>query len=220
MEYVAPWNGGTLTTAGNLVFQGTADGRFVAYDATHGEKLWETPTGTGVVAAATTYLLDGVQYVSVAVGWGGVFGIPAARHRTAKPRHGLYLRDRRQGTAAGLREVPDRGPAEGVKYDPKDVTTAPRSMSAACAMPRRARRRQGRQCQESRLRSDREIANLKDIVFKGPFRDQGMPDFTGRLKEEDIVEDPGLHPGHRGRDPSEVATKSSRDACEAPDPEY
>ena len=30
------------------------------------------------------------------------------------------------------------------------------------------------------------IANLKDFVFKGPFRDQGMPDFTGKLKEEDI----------------------------------
>ena len=42
-EYVAPWNGGTLTTAGNLVFQGTADGRFIAYNATTGEKLWETP---------------------------------------------------------------------------------------------------------------------------------------------------------------------------------
>ena len=41
-EHVSPWNGGTLTTAGNLVFQGTADGRFVAYNATSGEKLWET----------------------------------------------------------------------------------------------------------------------------------------------------------------------------------
>ena len=30
------------------------------------------------------------------------------------------------------------------------------------------------------------ITNLKDIVFKGPFRDRGMPDFTGKLKEEDI----------------------------------
>ena len=36
-----------------------------------------------------------------------------ARHRAAEPRHGLHLRDRRQGAAAGLREVPDRGPAEG-----------------------------------------------------------------------------------------------------------
>jgi hypothetical protein len=43
----------TLTTAGILVFQGTADGRFVAYDATTGKMLWETPTGNGVVAAVT-----------------------------------------------------------------------------------------------------------------------------------------------------------------------
>ena len=74
-EHVSPWNGGTLTTAGNLVFQGTADGRFIAYNATSGEKLWESPTGTGVVAAASTYMIDGKQYVSVAVGWGGVFGV-------------------------------------------------------------------------------------------------------------------------------------------------
>ena len=31
------------------------------------------------------------------------------------------------------------------------------------------------------------IENLKDIVFKGPFRDQGMPDFTGKLTEADVV---------------------------------
>ena len=107
-EYVAPWNGGTLTTAGNLVFQGTADGRFIAYNATTGEKLWETPTGTGVVAAPATYMIDGKQYVSIAVGWGGVFGIAAAGDRTAKPGNGLHLRGRRQGAAAGLREIPDR----------------------------------------------------------------------------------------------------------------
>jgi quinohemoprotein ethanol dehydrogenase len=32
-----------------------------------------------------------------------------------------------------------------------------------------------------------EIANLKDFVFKGPFMDQGMPDFTGKLSEDDVV---------------------------------
>jgi hypothetical protein len=42
---------GTLTTAGNLVFQGTADGRLGAYDATTGKTLGET--GNGVVAAVT-----------------------------------------------------------------------------------------------------------------------------------------------------------------------
>ena len=49
VEHVSPWNGGTLTTAGNLVFQGTADGRFVAYNAKTGKKVWQAPTGTGVV---------------------------------------------------------------------------------------------------------------------------------------------------------------------------
>ena len=70
-----PWNGGTLTTAGNLVFQGTADGRFVAYAADTGQKLWEAPAGTGVVAAPISYEVDGEQYVSVMAGWGGVFAL-------------------------------------------------------------------------------------------------------------------------------------------------
>ena len=50
-EYASPWNGGTLATAGGLVFQGSADGRFIAYDAESGEMLWSTPVGSGVVAA-------------------------------------------------------------------------------------------------------------------------------------------------------------------------
>ena len=48
---ISPWNGGTLTSAGNLVFQGTADGRFIAYNARTGARLWESPVGTGIVAA-------------------------------------------------------------------------------------------------------------------------------------------------------------------------
>jgi quinohemoprotein ethanol dehydrogenase len=74
-QYKTPWNGGTLTTAGNLVFQGTADGRFIAYRATDGKPLWESPAGTGIVAAPITYSLDGDQYVSVMAGWGGVFAL-------------------------------------------------------------------------------------------------------------------------------------------------
>ena len=64
-------NGGTLTTAGDLVFQGRADGMFVAYDARTGEELWSFNTGLGMTAAPITYELDGKQYVSMLVGWGG-----------------------------------------------------------------------------------------------------------------------------------------------------
>lgn len=64
-------NGGTLTTAGNLLFQGRADGRFVAYDAGTGKELWNFDAGLGMTAAPITYELNGRQYVSMLVGWGG-----------------------------------------------------------------------------------------------------------------------------------------------------
>lgn len=69
------WNGGTLATAGNLVFQGTADGRFVAYAADDGKALWEAQVGTGIGAAPISYEIDGEQYVAVVAGWGGVFAL-------------------------------------------------------------------------------------------------------------------------------------------------
>jgi quinohemoprotein ethanol dehydrogenase len=72
VEHPTMLNGGVLTTAGNLIFQGTGDGRFVAYRADSGERLWETATQTGVVAAPISYAIDGEQYVAVMAGWGGV----------------------------------------------------------------------------------------------------------------------------------------------------
>ena len=70
-----PFNGGVLATAGNLVFQGTADGKFVAYSAKEGKKLWEAPARTGIVAPPITYAIDGQQYVTVMAGWGGVLAL-------------------------------------------------------------------------------------------------------------------------------------------------
>ena len=65
------WNGGTLATAGNLVFQGTGNGKFIAYRANSGEKLWEASAGSGIIAAPMTYELDGRQFMTIMVGWGG-----------------------------------------------------------------------------------------------------------------------------------------------------
>ena len=72
-EHAGPWNGGLLSTAGNVVFEGTAAGEFAAYRATDGKKLWSYPTQTGVIAAPMTYSVGDLQYVTVVVGWGGVF---------------------------------------------------------------------------------------------------------------------------------------------------
>jgi quinohemoprotein ethanol dehydrogenase len=75
VEHKGPWNGGTLATAGNLVFQGTADGEFVAFSADKGQALWRFPAQTGIVAPPISYALDGEQYVSVNVGWGGAYAL-------------------------------------------------------------------------------------------------------------------------------------------------
>ena len=63
--------GGVLTTAGNLVIQGTSAGKLIAYRADTGEKLTEIDVGTGIMAAPVSYEIDGEQYVAVFAGFGG-----------------------------------------------------------------------------------------------------------------------------------------------------
>ncbi len=64
------WNGGTMTTAGGLVFQGTADGWFTAYDTDSGDTLWRFYANLGIISQPVTFAIDGTQYVSLLVGYG------------------------------------------------------------------------------------------------------------------------------------------------------
>lgn len=65
--------GGTVTTAGNLVFQVIPDGRLVAYRADTGEKLLDVKTGLrGGMGPPITYQIDGIQFVSLMGGTGRV----------------------------------------------------------------------------------------------------------------------------------------------------
>ncbi|MEY4929635.1 MAG: hypothetical protein RI909_359 [Bacteroidota bacterium] len=63
-------DGGIMSTP-ELVFQGTRTGYFNVHDARTGEKLKSIFTGTGIMAAPTTYSIDGEQYVAVMAGYGG-----------------------------------------------------------------------------------------------------------------------------------------------------
>ncbi len=63
--------GGVLSTAGNLLFQGSSSGTLQAMNASTGELLWGHDTQTMVMAAPISYAIDGEQYVAVAVGFGG-----------------------------------------------------------------------------------------------------------------------------------------------------
>jgi quinohemoprotein ethanol dehydrogenase len=77
------WNGGTMTTAGNLVFQGLADGTFNAYDAKDGKRLWSFAAGSGIIAPPISYQANGRQYITVLSGFGASGSIYGERSASA-----------------------------------------------------------------------------------------------------------------------------------------
>ncbi|MAA81656.1 MULTISPECIES: PQQ-dependent dehydrogenase, methanol/ethanol family [unclassified Hyphomonas] len=77
VEHGNAWNGGVLSTAGGLVFQGKLNGDFVAYDAETGDRLWNHELKSGGASGPGTYMIDGEQYVTITTGWGSAFGLSA-----------------------------------------------------------------------------------------------------------------------------------------------
>jgi alcohol dehydrogenase (cytochrome c) len=75
---------GVLSTAGGIVFSGQLTGEFEAFDADNGKKLWQFQTGSGIEGQPVTWQQDGVQYVAVASGYGGVYSLFSGDERLAK----------------------------------------------------------------------------------------------------------------------------------------
>jgi quinohemoprotein ethanol dehydrogenase len=68
---VRGYDGGVMSTAGNLVFQGRGNGELWIYEADSGRALRNIQTGSHIMAAPMTYAVKGEQYVAVQVGYGG-----------------------------------------------------------------------------------------------------------------------------------------------------
>src|SRR5262249_16744685 len=60
--------GGTLATAGNLVFTGDGFGNLIALDSRNGKVLWRFQTGASVTSSPITYTFEGKQYIAIAAG--------------------------------------------------------------------------------------------------------------------------------------------------------
>jgi quinohemoprotein ethanol dehydrogenase len=133
VELGHPWNGGVVSTAGNLVFQGNGMGEFVAYRADTGERLWSAETQAGVLAAPITYAVDGEQYVAVEVGWGGAFGLAAgelARDSHVASNIPRILVYKLGGTAA----LPALPVAAAAMLDPPPETASVATVAAGKAL--------------------------------------------------------------------------------------
>ncbi|MBW2495872.1 MAG: PQQ-dependent dehydrogenase, methanol/ethanol family [Deltaproteobacteria bacterium] len=189
-----PYNGGVLSTGGNLVFQGSADGHFVAYRASDGEKLWEASAGTGVMAGPVTYRLDGVQYVSVAAGWGGSFALTAGE---AALEAGVWGGGRVLTYAlGGQAPAPPRAEPPRVSGSPPAPTQASRSViergrrlyDAHCMGCHGPRAVSGGSIRDLRDASAETHARFRQIVLEGEREPLGMPSFGDRLTTEELGE--------------------------------
>jgi mono/diheme cytochrome c family protein len=117
-----PWNGGTLATAGNLVFEGTAKGEFEAYSADNGKKLWSFQTNRGVLAGPITYRVNGEQYIAVMAGYGGSMGMASGTpFMKNKMPNGMIIAFKLKGTA----KLPAYTPIPKDKPNPSLETFTP-----------------------------------------------------------------------------------------------
>jgi len=114
VEHASPVNGGVLSTAGNLVFQGTAQGNLEAYRAATGEKLWSADAQTGIVAAPISYSVNDEQFVAVVAGWGGVFPLAAGEValKSARAQNIYRVLAFKIGGKASLPALPRFAPAK------------------------------------------------------------------------------------------------------------
>jgi PQQ-dependent dehydrogenase (methanol/ethanol family) len=190
-EHPGASNGGTLSTAGNLVFQGNTMGDFQAFRATDGEALWRAPAGSGVVAAPMTYSVDGVQYVTVLAGWGGAYPLVMGEAGVQQGRVGTVSRvlTFKLGGTASL--PPGGVPAER-RPEPPELTASADVIAEGrmlffnnCMVCHGIEAVSGSTIPDLRYMDTATHAAFPGIVM-GARADKGMPSFAQYLKMDDI----------------------------------
>ncbi|MBV1881832.1 MAG: PQQ-dependent dehydrogenase, methanol/ethanol family [Pseudomonadales bacterium] len=184
IEHPGPWNGGILSTAGNLLFQGNIAGEFVAYRADNGEKLWSMDSQTGVVAGPVSYEVDGEQYISVTVGWGTAFGLIAANKNPVSRVLSFKLGGSAKLPAAMIpqRDIPAPGPSTASK---EQIDLGRKIYHQNCFMCHGDGAKSGGLVTDLRASSRRDKVELwNDVVRNGAFAALGMPNFSDVLSEE------------------------------------
>ena len=190
-QHLGPWNGGTLATAGGLVFQGSLVGEFAAYDAANGERLWVTDAQTGVAAAPATYAVDGEQYVTVAAGWGSIFALLGGE---ALASMGLTNRSRilayKRGGSAALPELAPAAP-QPMPEPPEQTASADTIATGKSLYYQRCVACHGVDVASGGITPDlrysrAEVHDAWDaIVLEGALRGRGMPAFDSIFDGDD-----------------------------------
>jgi PQQ-dependent dehydrogenase (methanol/ethanol family) len=193
VDYPTPWNGGILATAGGLVFQGSLDGKFRAYDAAKGgAALWEADAQYPVESGPMSYEIDGEQYVAVTAGWGTALPVTGGGDvlpKVGSPERGRVLVYKIGGTKK-------LEPYEVFELD-KVAATDDFGSAAQLANGHVLYDRNCMVCHGPLVVSSGAIQDLRwaqapgtkedfaDVVLKGKYGSAGMASFAGTLSEDD-----------------------------------
>jgi len=183
VKHTAFGNGGVLATE-ELVFQGSGDGNFIIFDAESGEKLWSFPLNTGIVAPPITFEVDGIQYITVLAGWGGVMGL-WEKYTKQNNSGGVYT-----FALGGKEEAPqftDKGTRELVNI--AFTASKEQIMHGNLLFTRYCGKCHGGDGAIPSLSYSRPevFESFYQIVGEGLYLGKGMPNFKSRLSKEDIL---------------------------------
>jgi len=187
------WNGGTLATAGDLVFHGDALGHFSAYDAETGQRLWRFDAGLGINAAPMSYQVAGKQYVAILVGYAGSAGAGGALMNVGW-KFGVQPKRLLTFTLDGRGVLPPSSPPDPAVHavDDASIKIEQKDLDAGQALYSRCFFCHGRDLVSSGafapdLRESRAALNpetLWTIVHDGALLPNGMPRFETLTREE------------------------------------
>jgi quinohemoprotein ethanol dehydrogenase len=181
-------NGGVLTTAGNLVVEGTTKQTLSIYRASDGRLLWEMPVQSAPVAGPSTFLVGGEQYIAVNAGWGGGAAQIERVSGTAQNRAAARLLVFKLG---GTAQLPPLAPAPALPDPPR--------LTASEAVVQRGAALYASTCavchgqlavggvKDLRFMSRETHAQFDEIVLKGSRAQKGMASFASLLSADDAA---------------------------------
>ncbi len=178
------WIGGTLATAGNLVFMGHAEGYLSAYRSDIGEEVWRGATQVGVMAAPISYSVNGEQYIAVAAGWGGSPGQYSGPERSMQAQSNGRVLAFRLGANLELPPMQPVPPVPSVEAPDADSVTlemGDRLYAMHCGRCHGFGAQSHGSIPDLRYLSSEKHQHFEAIVRGGLYADKGMVAFNDLL---------------------------------------
>jgi len=192
------WNGGPLTTAGGLVFQGNGSGFFEAYNKENGERVWSKNIRIGIMAPPVTYMIDGEQYISILAGDGGAsnflgdnFGVWEGKVASIKYGNSGKLLTFKLNGKSKIENIPEKDlniPAQPIiNASLEDIKAGQDIYANYCAICHGSGVH-GKTISDLRFMSSNTHKYFNEIVLNGMFEENGMKGFSDILSEKNAFE--------------------------------